>query len=187
MRKTIRNRKKRLCALCNKTTWENLQIADGFGEWSEYVTDLFSAIYRLSQMVFITSRNLTRNLYFLFLIVMAIISFFRWEAGRWSPASDHLISVLHPLYMSRNLRDADRRERVLGNGNCQRTANFSTTVMTIWEMRNEKCKFWQGKVWTQRQWGLCALRHGIQISMGAIFDLPPSEIHKMTGLPPKIV
>ena len=29
--------------------------------------------------------------------------------------------------------------------------DVSTTVMTIWEMRKEKCKFWQGKVWTQRQ------------------------------------
>ena len=31
------------------------------------------------------------------------------------------------------------------------------------------------------------VRHGIQISMEAIFGLPPSEIHRMTGLPPKIV
>ena len=35
------------------------------------------------------------------------------------------------------------------------------------------------------EWGLCALRHGIQ--NGSHFGLPPCEIHRMTGLPPKIV
>ena len=36
-------------------------------------------------------------------------------------------------------------------------------------------------------WDLCALRHGIQIFNGSHFGLPPSSIHRMTGLGGKIV
>ena len=39
----------------------------------------------------------------------------------------------------------------------------------------------------QSKWGLCANTSLYPTFNGSHFGLPPSEIHRMTGLPPKIV
>ena len=100
---------------------------------------LWFAIRRFSQVVFTTLSNLVHNLFFLFPIVLVLI-WFLFSMGR---STLHSFASLWFSFTCRasRAREAERRERISWHRKVELIANFSTTMLTIWERKNWKCEF----------------------------------------------
>ena len=133
MPKTIRNRKKRLCMKLLDAIKPPEKICRSLTVWwVERICYWFVLcdLQTFSDGVYYLEKPHAQSL-FSFSNSYCYYFVFRWEKGRWSRASDHLISVLHQFYMSRNLRDADRRERVC-NGTFKEIVNGAPISAQQW-------------------------------------------------------
>ena len=108
-------------------------------------------------------------------------SYFLFSMGKWTvePCTRSLIlisalrSVVVPFERIGTTRTTFLATEVYGE--CQRSANFWATVMTIWEMRNKSAHLGQGKVWTHRQFQLDIVDvTSVVISLSLSLSLSPS-------------